>query len=205
MTLKVTLTGVLLTTVFLGCSSTGLKREWLDNSLHKENDVPSFVRNSKTFWQDGDKYLFKTSQQVRGDERVNGCFDLAKLQTKENLVSEIKNDIKGTIDNAQTTLQESGETVLGKVRTAEFGGTLTGLRFTEEFYERFRAEQTERVECYVLSEISLAAYNTTKQGILNKIIAVDMRIKEAITTKQVEFFKAAPAIAIPEKASQSQE
>ena len=164
------------------------KRRFLDSTTH-EDSAPSWVTAGKTAWEEKGKVLLKASHSIRGDERVNGCFDLAHLDAKEALLTEIADDVKGSIDNAQQSINENAESILGKVRTNEFSGRITGLRFTEQYFERYRIGETERVDCHVLSEIKESDYNRVKNLVVNKIAEVDPRIKEAISKKQIDFFK----------------
>lgn len=171
------------------CSSTGPTKVVLDSSPER----PDWVKGNKIIWEDSGNTYLRSTHTVNGSERINGCYDLAKLDSKENLLSEIANDVRGRLDNAQQSISENAEVLLGKVRSGEFEGKITGLRHLETYYERYRIGETERLDCQVLSEISRANYNTTKQAVLNKLIAIDQRIKEAITKKQVEFFSDSPA------------
>ena|SRR3989338_388951 len=174
-----------------GCASNP-RRVFLDSTVGSD-DRPKWAKTTKTAWQERDMVFLKTSHTVRGDERTNGCFDLAKLDAKEKLLSEIANDVRGSIDNAQQSISENAEVVLGKVRSGEFEGRIIGLRSTEEYFERYRVEGTERIDCFVLSEIKSADYEQVKRSVVNKIAAIDPKIKEAITNKQVNFFSREPA------------
>lgn len=163
-------------------------RTFVDSTTHSD-DPPKWARSLKKTWEDDGKVMIRATHTIRGDERVNGCYDLAKLDGKEAILSEIATDIRGSLDNAQTSLSENAETVLGKVRTGEYAGRLVGLRFTEEYFERYRIVETERIDCHVLGEMKLSDYNMVKKAVVDRVAAVDARVKEAITTKQVDFFR----------------
>ena len=126
---------------------------------------------------------------VRGDERVNGCYDLVKLDVKEAMLSEIANNVKGSIDNAQQSISENAEVILGKVRSGEFDGQISGLRFTDEYYERYAIGGVERIDCHIIAEMKQADYERVKRSVIDKVVAVDPRLKEAVTKKQINFFK----------------
>ena len=184
---------VLAVAIFQGCAGTHPRgRQFIDSSLH-EDSPPDWVRSLRQTWEKDGKVLVKTTHTVKGDERVNGCFDLAKLDAKENLLSEIANDVKGSIDNAQQSISENAEVVLGKVRSGEFEGKVTGLRFSEQYYERYSIGETERIDCHTLGELSKTDYDQIKRAVINKVVAVDPRLKEAITKKQIDFFDRKPA------------
>ena len=167
------------------CSSTGPKKVVLDSSGKK----PDWVEGSKIVWADGDSVYFKSKYTVKENERINGCFDLAKLDSKEALVSEIQNDIKGTIDQAQMSISNDAELVLGKSRSSEFAGRVQGFRFPEQYSERYQIGDLQEQSCYVLGQISKADYNKTKNFIIHKIQEVDPAIKAQITQKHVDFFR----------------
>ena len=105
-------------------SSTSVKPKWTDSN--------------KTAWEIKGVVYLKSTYTVRGNERANGCIDLAKLDTKENLISEIQNEVRGSLDNAQQSISEDAEIILGKARSAEFSGKISGLRFTESYWEKYQ-------------------------------------------------------------------
>lgn len=170
------------------CSSLKIpERVFLDSSLRKDSP-PDWVNDSKVAWEKNERVFLKSSFTARGNERVGGCFDLARLDAKEKLLSEIKNEVKGSLDNAQQSISENAEAVLGKVRTASFEGNVRGLRFSEEYFERYLIGENERLNCHVLAEITLSDYNHLKQEVLNQLVQVDPKVREAITEKQINFF-----------------
>lgn len=179
--------------VIVGCSSTppGQERVWMDSTTHKDNP-PAWAKGLKLIWEDDGKVFIRATQTVRGDERVNGCYDLAKLDAKEALLTELASEVRGSLDNAQQSINENAEVVLGKVRTGEYQGRITGLRHGEQYFERYKIGETERVDCHVLSEMSRADYDKVKQSVLNQLQKVDARLREAITKKQINFFDKAP-------------
>lgn len=183
--------GLVLMLVLSSCASTRSGRLFLDSTTHRDNP-PDWVDRTRTVWEKDGKIYLKATHTVRGDERVNGCFDLARLDSKERILSEIANDVKGSLDNAQQSISESAEVVLGKVRSGQFDGRLSGLRFGEEYYERYKIGEQERIDCHVLGEIRETDYNAVKKSILERVVAVDPRLKEAITRKQIDFFSSKP-------------
>ena len=163
------------------------KRVFLDSTTH-EDRPPAWVTNGKLAWEEGGKTHFLSNHTIRGDERVTACFDLANMDARESLLREISDDIKGSVDQAETSISENAEVIAGKVRTAEFQGKISGLRHAEEYMERYRIGDTERIDCHVLSEVSQADYLKTKRSVIDKLVETDPRLKEAITKKQVNFF-----------------
>lgn len=176
--------------IILGCTSLPEKykgRVFLDSSIQKDNPL-DWAETTKVSWEDDGKLFFKASHTIRGDERVNGCFDLAHLDAKEVLLSEIANDIKGSVDNAQQSLSEDAQIILGKVRSAEFSGRVTGLRFTEQYFERYVVAGVERIDCHALGEIKHDDYDRVKRLVVNRVTQADPRLKDAVLRKQIDFF-----------------
>lgn len=171
-----------------GCASVSTERRvFLDSTTHTDSP-PSWVNGTKVVWEEKDKVFVRATHTVRGNERVNGCFDLARLDSKETILSEIVNDVRGTLDTAQESISEDAELVLGKARTSEFKGRISGLRFSEQYYDRYLVGESERIDCHVLGEITQADHSRLKRELIHQIAATDPRIKEAISQKQIQFF-----------------
>ncbi len=186
---RIGLSGIL--ALFVACASTP-KKVVIDSSPVR----PTWMDTNKIAWDDGARVFLKSNHTVKGNERLNGCYDLARLDAKENLLSEIANDVRGRIDNAQQSISENAEVILGKVRSGQFEGQISGLRFSEQYFERYRIQDTERIDCYLLAEITLSDFNRTKQAVVNKVAEADPRLKEAIARQQIDFFARQPASSI---------
>lgn len=150
---------------------------------------PEWVSSTKITWNEGDQVFFRTQYTIRGDERVNGCYQLAKLETKETLLREISEEIRGQIDNAQQSISESAEVLLNQSRASEFGGRVTGLRYVEQFHERYKLDGSERVDCYILGSIKKSDYETVRRAVVFKLVEVDPALNQAMNRKQVNFFE----------------
>ena len=97
--------------------------------------------------------------------------------------------MKGSIDNAQESLKVDAEIVMGKVRSSEFSGSISGLRFVESYWEKYQMANGEvATTCYVLSQIQEKDYIKTKRAVVENVISIDPRIKEAVRRKHIEFF-----------------
>lgn len=156
--------------------------------LEESGDKPEWVKASKTgFEKDGKVYL-RVTQQVRGNERVGGCYDQAKLNGKSALLAEIQEDVSSRMDSFQGSISENAELALQKSIKAESGGKLSGMRFVEEYYQRTSLGGTERVDCFVLGEISKDDYNAVKRRVVEGVVAADPRVKEAMTAAHINFF-----------------
>ncbi|MGO9145876.1 MAG: hypothetical protein ACLQDF_05860 [Desulfomonilia bacterium] len=175
--------------IVAGCSHTVTTKK---NLIDSSGSRPSWVSSQKTSWEEGDAIYFKSKVSLKGKERENAGYIIAGNDNRENLLRSISDQIKGATDEAQMSLDENSEIVLGKVRSGRWEGTIYGLINTEQYNERFEycrgSECTQRLDCYILSSISRADYNKTKDGILNQIIAIDPKIKGSIIRKQAAFF-----------------
>lgn len=192
----------LMMAVGTGCGGAKVKRDVIDAS----GDEPRWAKASKQSWmdEDGGKVYVRARHEVRGDQRVDACFDLVRLDARENLLSEIATDVRGRIDNAQQSISENAEVVLSKARSSEFKGRVVGFKFPEQYFERYRlpgdsGASVERIECFVLAEISRDDYNRIKREVVEQIVEVDPRIKEAIARKQIDFFSASPNLRQPDQ------
>lgn len=178
-------TFVTLTLLFTACA-TGPRRVILDASTAKQ---PSWVKTTEITWDNGKAVALKSQYTVLGNERVNGCYQLAELDLKQTLVTGISEDIKGIIDNAQQGISEESELILSQSRSTKFEGRLTGLKVRERYFERYEVKDDERIDCFVLAEVSREDYNRMKRQIVNKLAAVDPDLKKAILQKQIKFFE----------------
>ncbi len=164
---------------------------------------PNWADTTRITWSEGDQIFFKQEYSVRGDERLNGCYQLAKLEAKESLVREIAEELKGQIDNAQQSLSESAELILSQVRSSEYGGKVTGMRFLEQYHERGTVSGTERLDCFVLAAVKKSDYEQIKRQILFKVSEADPDVKRAIKERSVKFFTDQPVE--PKTASRNDE
>jgi len=151
-----------------GCATPGPYRVFLDSTTHTD-DAPAWSQKLEKSWVVGQDIFFSSTYTIRGDERVNGCFDLVLLDSREQVLSEIAIDIRGSIDHASQSISENAEVILGKVRTGEFSGRISGLKSYAQYFERYIIGTTERINCYVLSKISKANYDKTKHSVLYKM------------------------------------
>lgn len=177
-----------------GCTTTGnrVSRIFLDSPTHKDSS-PEWVKKQKASWDSGGDIFFRTAHTIKGNERINACYDLAKLDAKETLLTELSTDIRGRIDNAQTSISESSEIILGKARSEEFQGRIIGLKTDETWFERYNMAGEERIDCFLLSKINKSDYNRVKREVVDRLKEVDPRIKEAVAKKQIEFFDRNPS------------
>lgn len=188
--MKTTL-AVLVLMGFTSCAGTGVKKVVIDESNHE----PSWVSNERLSWEDDGRLFFKAHQTVRGDQRLNGCYAIASHDNREALIRRQVESMSGQTNEAQADISENAEMILGKVRSGEWSGKLYGFRDDGYFFQRVQIRDemaktvTERIECYTLSSISNADYDKSRMEILNKIVHIDQRVKDAITQKETDFFK----------------
>lgn len=154
----------------------------------QSNGKPDWVNSTKISWNEGDQVFFRTQYTIRGNERINGCYQLAKVEMKETLLREISEDIMGHIDNAQQSISEDAEIVLNQFRTGEYRGKVTGLRFLEQYHERYKIDGTERVDCFLLGTIKMRDYDSILRAVVFKMVEVDSGLRQALNRRQIEFF-----------------
>lgn len=154
-----------------------------------QDSRPSWVNSPKVTWLEGMQIYFKTQYSIRGDERLNGCYQLAKLESKEALLREIADEIHGQIDSAQQSLSENAELLLNQSRSSEFGGRVTGLRSLEQYHERTKVDGVERIDCYLLTSLSKADYDSIRREVIYKVVSVDPALKETLNRRQIQFYE----------------
>lgn len=168
------------------CETAGPRRVVVDQS--GDGGPPEWVHSSRSNWEDGTTVMYRGTSTLWGDERLDGCYQLAKLNAKEALLSEISEEVKGAVDHATQGLSEEAENVLNLSRSTKYQGNLSGLRFTEEYYERYVIKDDERIECFVLGAIKRSDYNKVRRRVLTGVAAVDSRVREAMMKRQIQFF-----------------
>ena len=179
---------LLISLIFIyGCSSVS-RKIILDTS---SPDKPSWAKKSEISWEEKKKIVFKGDYTIRGDQRANACIDLAKLNVKESLITEIQDELKGAVDNASDSIREDAEIILNKSRTAQYRGSISGLRFTSRYWEKYTLTATEeqKISCHVLGNISKSDYVKTKRNVVNKITKANPKLKDAMLNKQIKFFE----------------
>ena len=171
--------------LFWGCSSAPHKMV-LDTS---SPDKPDWVDDPRISWNEDKRIHFKGSYTVQGNERANACVELAKLDVKESLITEIQEELKGAVDNASDSIRQDAEIILNKSRTAQYQGSISGLRFTSRYWEKYAlATDEHKISCHVVGSVSQADYNKTKRSVVNKITRANPKLKRAIAKKQINFF-----------------
>ncbi|MBN8542371.1 MAG: hypothetical protein J0L82_18415 [Deltaproteobacteria bacterium] len=177
--------GISLTMV--SCTTSGKKsdssaeKHVIETSFRKE---PEWLRDTRMNWEDGEYQMFRSSYSVGGHQRVNGCVDLAKSESKEALITEIANDIRGEIVRATSGIEEAGDEGLTKTWVEKFKGDTRGLRFVESAYERAIVNNVERVECFVLGRIKNSDYAQIKTRILAGAARTDSRVRKLLEDRQ---------------------
>ncbi len=156
--------------VFSGCTSNQLKNNQEIRKLVIENSqagdtLPDWVHSAKVSWDDQDTYYLKSMHSIRGDQRVNGCFDLAKLGAKENLSNEILSTVKGEVVTATTGLSEEENEALTRSVITNYSNNIRGLRVNEQAYERYLINDTERIDCYILFSVKKTDFKRMKNAI----------------------------------------
>ncbi len=182
-----------LTTISLlgaaACATSGVgpRKVMLDSSGPK----PKWAESGKLFWEEDGKYRVKSNQQVRGDQRVQACLDLAQVNAYNVVLTGIEQEIRSTLDSVELSMNENAEAAFAKSSSlgAEAKRKVRGLQMLETYYERAKIGEAERIDCMILGEIRKDAYDALKRLIVDKIEEADPRIKEALLNKHVELIK----------------
>jgi hypothetical protein len=176
--------------IFIGCATTGAGRSGdpskkLIQTSYREGEEPTWVRDSRISWEEGENRVFKSSYVVPGNRRVNGCFDLARAETKEHLLTEIASDVRGEFVRASQGLDEAIDENTTKTWVEKFSGETRGLRFVGQVYERFLVNENEKVECFVIAQIAKADYQALRSRVYNNAVRTNERVRKALEDRQV--------------------
>lgn len=172
-----------------GCSSNGVKEQAktvLERST-KENSLPNWVSDSKVNWVKEDKIFYKSQYSIRGDQRINACFDLARAEAKEKLIDEIKTNFKGETNSYIQGASELDNQELNKMFVSSVNSIISGFRLSETAYERYSIGNTERVDCFVLYEMTTKDLNDLKIRMQTRGSTVNKEIQKAIDERGVSF------------------
>jgi hypothetical protein len=159
----------------------------LENSL-KGEDMPNWVSDTKTNWEQDNNLYFKSSYTIAGNQRVNGCWDLAKLDMKESLLSELSQDIKGEINLANEGISEGLDPLITKSIRTNIEGQVRGLKTQEQLFERYTVNHVERIDCFVMGSMTKADYALLKNSVLKNLSSVSAEVAEAVRKRQKDFF-----------------
>lgn len=180
---------IILSLAFYGCSTSSKVQDHkivLERSSGK-NEMPEWTTAAKQSWKKKDLLYIKGQYTVRGNQRVSACYDLAKSEAKENLITEMTSNFRNEINGYTQGLNEEENQELNKMFISEVNGKVVGLRLGETAYERSLINNVERINCYVLFEISESSYNETLRNSKKGISAVNKEIIEKLKDRGVDF------------------
>lgn len=178
---------VILLSLFLtACSSLQSNRKVIDSN---SSSRPKWAEGTEIGWQDGDFTLLRSQYTIRGDQRINSCYDLARVDLKETLLTSLKDDITGELNLAGEGLSEGADPLLSKSFRSEFKGRVQGLSISEQYYERYLVGDVERIDCFVLSKMKNSDYQRLKSQLLTNLIQVSEEVAQAVRGRQKEFFE----------------
>ncbi len=172
-----------------GCatvSQKSLSKVILDKSYM--NDRPDWSINEKDSWAENETIYIKTSYTVRGDQRVNACYDLARLSVHEGLLAEIKSDVRAENNLASEGLSENEEQLMTKSLSESLKGAISGVNIQSRLFERYLINSTERIDCMILATMKKTDYEKLKRNSAQIVLSVAPGVAEAVREKQKNFF-----------------
>ena len=183
---KKSLRTILLASVLItGCSSLQTERKVIDSNA---SGRPAWAKVTTLSWTEGDQINIRSQYTIRGDQRINSCYDLARVDLKESLLTSLKDDITGELNLAGEGLSEGADPLLTKSFRSEFKGRLQGLGVAEQYYERYVIADVERIDCFVLSKMKNSDYQKLKSSLLTNLIQVSEDVARAVRERQKNFF-----------------
>ena len=172
-----------------GCSSNGIKEQAkiiIERST-RENSLPNWVSETKVNWMKDDKIFYKSQYSIRGDQRINACFDLAKAEAKEKLIDEVKTNFRSETNGYIQGAKEQDNIELNKMFISSVDSIISGFRLSETAYERFAISNSERIDCFVLYEMTAKDLSDLKTRILTRNSSVNKEIQKVIIERGVSF------------------
>jgi hypothetical protein len=163
------------------------KRFVTDNSLRGQ-EPPKWVADTRQIWEEGAQINRRGQSTILGHQRLSACYELAKVEAKTGLLTEIQEEIKGFLDVGETGLSEDVESAFNRAVTTNFAGKINGLQVRENFYERYVVGGKERVDCFVLTAMKKTDFDSLRRSIINKVAEVDPRLRELAVQKQMALF-----------------
>jgi len=195
--IQTAITAVLASLLLQGCSSGGntkpdkVEKQVLDTG--GSGSVPAWVQDTKVSWLgDGNVHKFKAFHSIKGDERLTACYELAKLNAQEQITSEIWTDFKAAVSHSTQGISEATEDVFIQSRNLETRGNIRGLRFSEVFHQRFLVNGMERIDCFVLGELTDADFRQMRSHILSPVVQANPELRKVIEGKHLDLFRSAP-------------
>lgn len=185
---------VFVSSLLQGCSGSGsvkgdkVEKQVLDTGAG--GSVPAWVQDAKVSWvADGNVHRFKAFHSIKGDERLTACYELAKLNAQEQITSEIWADFKAAVSHSTQGVSESTEDVFVQSRNLETRGNIRGLRFAEAFHQRYLVNGMERIDCFVLGELSDADFRQMRSHILSPVVQASPELRKAIEEKHLDLYR----------------
>jgi len=105
------------------------------------------------------------------------------------VLTQVSSKVKSLIMEANESLSELADQAFSEFRSVLSEGELQGLRFKEEYFERYRIGETERVDCFALGEISKNEIERLKQRLLKHTENTSPELKEALRSKTLDFIR----------------
>lgn len=180
---------ILVLLLLTGCAVSGVNEQHrivLEKSS-RESAMPGWISDSQVTWLKADKVFYKSQYSVRGDQRVNACFDLVKAEAKEKLVDEIRSNFKSETNGYTQGAGEIDNQELNKMFVSSVNSIISGFRLSESAYERYSINNNERIDCFVLYEMSLKDLTDLKLRMQSNKSNVNKEIQQAIIDRGVSF------------------
>lgn len=173
----------------LSCASTPdtAKLQVLERST-KDKELPEWTSNSETSWSKNDDILLKGQFTLKGHQRVSACYDLAKSDARENLVSEMSVNFQSEINSYTQGISAEENIELNKMFLSQAKSKITGLRVSEIAFERVLVNSEERINCFVLLSISKRSYQENLTSAKSEVSKVNAEIIEKMKSRGLTFF-----------------
>lgn len=189
--LSLTKSIIVIAIVTVGCSHQkvreDIKKTIIESSIQGEK--PEWALKSVMSWKEEMNHFYKSQYTIQENQRVNACYDLAKMELRENIMTELSSEIKGEIVLALKGSKINYNELMTKTMIQSFEGRLQGLKIQEQFHERYLIREREQVDCFVKASIDKESYRKLKNELLNQMAEESGELKKAIENRQVGIIK----------------
>jgi hypothetical protein len=154
----------------------------------RSNDLPTWTSNSETSWMKNEDIQFKGQFTIKGQQRTNACYDLAKGDARENIVSEMSVNFQSEINSYTQGISADENIELNKMFISAAKGKISGLRVSETVFERVLVNSEERINCFVVLSMSKKNYQENLMNAKSTVSQVNSDIIEKMKSRGLNFF-----------------
>lgn len=126
--------GLVLSVLSVGCSSTRLIKTEIVNNSDKTMKTPEWVLSSKAMDEEGDNVVFLHKLNLDGSARPDACVSMARTQAVGEMMKYIKNSV--TASGQVEDLNASSDPSMSSLTAFLSQGHISGAKVTNTYWEQ---------------------------------------------------------------------